>query len=175
MPQPIFVVEAVDVRRATQQGTDRTLTIQKVVFPEIKQKQMAHAPGGGVGEVNHRLPQLDPISPKFEVKGIDQDVLRQFGFAGGVSDKWVFSAAVREKSTSRMIPLRAVIQGVVSAWTPDEHSVGDLHGCNFEMIEVVHYEYHLDGEELFYWDFYTRVYRTNGTDVFEQVRNALGA
>lgn len=175
MPQPQFVVEAVDVRRATATGNDRTLTIQKVVFPEIKQKQTAFAPGGGVGEVNHRLPQIEPLSPKFEVKGIDQDVLRQFGFAGGIADKWTFAAAVREKGTSRLLPLRATIQGVISTWTPDEHSTGDLHGCNYEMIEVVYYEYTLDGETLFLWDYYNRIYKTNGVDVFADIRNALGA
>lgn len=175
MPQPHFVVEAVDVRRATATGNDRTLSIQKVIFPEIKQKESGFAPGGGVGEVNFRLPQIEPINPKFEIKGIDRDVLRQFGFAGGVSDKWVFAAAIREKGTSKLMPLRAVLQGVVSTWTPDEHSTGDLHGCNFEMTEVVFYEYSLDGEVLFLWDFFNRVYRTNGIDVFAPIRNALGA
>lgn len=175
MPQPQFVVEAVDVRRATSTGNDRTLTIQKVVFPEIKQKQVEHNAGGGIGGVNFRLPQIEPLSPKFEIKGIDQDVLRQFGFAGGVADKWTFAAAIREKGTSRLLPLRATIQGIVSTWTPDEHSNGDFHGCNYEMIEVVYYDYTLDGEQLYLWDYYNRVAKTGGTDIFAPIRNALGA
>lgn len=72
-------------------------------------------------------------------------------------------------------PARAIIEGAVSTWEPDESSPGDFQGCTHTFSSVTHYEFTLDGEELFYVDFHERIFRRNGVDLFEDVRKALGA
>ncbi len=67
-----------------------------------------------------------------------------------------------------------MIQGIVSTWTPDESELGGLAGCNYEINEVTHYEFSIDGTELFYFDWMEGVGRSGGVDWFQDVRTALG-
>lgn len=178
MPQTPYVLEMVDVRRATQSGNQRGWTLNKMVLPPITHKTISHTPGGGIGQLDIRLPQIEPIEPKFEVKGIDEDVIRQMARqasgGGGDTDKWTFAGAFRDKRTGKEIPCRAVIEGVICAWQPDEHEAGNYFGCNYEMKEVSHYEFIFNGVELWYWDFWERVNRSGGFDAVQGLRNALG-
>ncbi|MGD9740881.1 MAG: phage major tail tube protein [Bauldia sp.] len=172
--QPLYVLEAVDVRRADETDQSRRLTITKIALPEVKRKTTNFAPGGGIGELAIAMPQIDPIMPKFELKGYDTDIISRMGFATGQHDKWLFAGALRDKQTGKAIPARAVIQGIVSTWTPDESELGGLAGCNYEINEVTHYEFSIDGTELFYFDWMEGVGRSGGVDWFQDVRTALG-
>lgn len=173
--QPIYVFEAVDVRRADEPDSSRARTIEKLVLPSIKRKTVEFTAGGGIGTVNHVLPQIDAPEPAFAVKGLDVDVLTRFGFGAGSHDKWVFSGAVRNKSAGgRMLAFRAIIQGIVAEWAPDEFSAGEFLGCNHTIHEVTHYELILDGRELWYWDEEELEARSGGVSWFAEIRNALG-
>jgi uncharacterized protein len=169
--QPLYLLTAVDVRRAEQAGTSRATTISKLTIPAIKFLTAAHNPGGGVMGVDFALPRIEPVEPAMEVKGFDMDI---FGGLGTV-DRWVFAAAVRDKKTNRAVPARAIIEGAITEWEPDEASPEEFVGCTHTFKEVTHYEFHLDGQELWYVDFWERVLRSNGTDHFAGERTALGA
>lgn len=172
--QPLYVLEAVDVRRADQPDSSRALTISKLGLPAIKRMNAEHNPGGGVGKVNFVFPQIEQVEPKFELKGIDVDIIRSMGLAAGQQDKWIFAGAYRDKRTGRVLAGRAIIRGVVSEWEPDEQAAGEFFGCNYMLQEVTHYELTLDGQELWYWDWYEREGRGGGQSWFSDVRAALG-
>lgn len=173
--QPLYVLEAVDLRRADQAGSSRALTVSKLGVPEIKRKTSAYQPGGGNAEVQFAFPILDPIFPKFELKGYDEDVLNYFGMTAGNMDRWTFAGALRQKQGGQAIPSRCVIEGVLEQFTPDEYTPGSLMGCNYQLCEVTHLEFSIDGAEIIYFDFYERVTRSGGVDRFSDVRLALGA
>ncbi|EAV44956.1 probable bacteriophage protein [Stappia aggregata IAM 12614] len=169
--QTIYMLTAVDVRRAEKAGTSRALTIAKLTIPPIKFATAGHNPGGGVMAVDYTLPRIETLEPKFMVKGLDTEV-----FGGlGERDRWVFAGAYKDKFTGRDIPARAVIEGAVSQWEPDESDPVDFQGCNHSLTEVTHFELTLDGQELFYIDAQERILRRNGVDLFAGVRGALGA
>jgi uncharacterized protein len=172
--QPLYVLEAVDVRRADQPDSSRALTISKLGLPAIKRMNAEHNPGGGVGKVNFTFPQIEQVEPKFELKGLDVDIIRSMGLAAGAQDKWIFAGAYRDKRSGRVLAGRAIIQGVVSEWEPDEQAAGELFGCNYMLQEVTHYELILDGQELWYWDWYEREGRGGGVSWFSDIRQALG-
>ncbi|KAI94097.1 tail tube protein [Rhodomicrobium udaipurense JA643] len=174
MVLPLYVIEAVDVRRADETDTSRAITISKLGLPALKRLSAEHKPGGGVGGIEFVFPQIEKIEPKFEVKGIDLDALTRFGFANGVYDKWTFAGAWRDKRTGKALPARATITGIISDWESDEFSPGELVGCNHTLKEVSHYEFTLDGKEIFYWDFYEREARSGGVSWMSDVRSALG-
>lgn len=169
--QPLYLLTAVDVRRATQAGTSRATTISKLTIPAIKIVTSEHNPGGGVMAVNFAQPRIEAVEPAFEVKGFDTDVFGGFGEV----DRWVFAGSVRDKKTGKAQPARAVIEGAVTEWEPDEASPTDFVGCNHAIKEVTHYEFWLNGEELWYVDFWERVLRRKGVDLFAADRQALGA
>lgn len=170
--QPLYQLTAVDVRRAEEAGTSRATTITKLALPGLTFAGADHTPGGGVMAVKFAQPRLDAIEPKFEVKGLDLDVFRGLGRP----DKWIFAGAYREKKPGGggTVGARAIIQGAISVWEPDESDPAAFQGCNHTITEVTHYELVLDGVELFYIDFFENVLRVNGVDMFADDRKALG-
>lgn len=169
--QPLYLLTAVDVRRATQAGNSRATTISKLTLPPIKFVTTSHNPGGGVMAVDFAQPRIEAVEPAFEVKGFDTDVFWGFGEV----DRWVFAGAVRDKKTNKGLPARAIVEGAVTEWSPDEASPEEFVGCNHAIKEVTHYEFWLNGVELWYVDFWERVCRRNGVDLFAPERQALGA
>lgn len=171
--QPLYLLTAVDVRRAEVAGTSRATMISKLALPGLTFVTSEHSPGGGVMAVNFVQPRLEAVEPKFESKGLDLDVWRGMG----ARDRWVFAAAYREKRPGggATVGARAIIEGAISVWEPDESDPAEFQGCNHTFSEVTHYELTLGDKELFYVDTFERVLRVNGVDMFEEERRALGA
>ncbi|WP_223479258.1 phage major tail tube protein [Oricola indica] len=169
--QSLYLLTAVDVRRATEAGSSRATTIEKLTIPPVKFATVPHNPGGGIGAVDYALPRLEVFEPAFMVKGIDTDIFRGMGTV----DRWTFAGAFRDKKLNRVVPARAIIEGAVTEWEPDESSPTEFLGCNHAIKEVTHFEFTLDGTEYWYFDFEERVIRRAGVDLFADVRNALGA
>lgn len=168
---PLYVLTAVDVRRAEEEGSSRATTISKLMIPSVKFLTVDHNPGGGVMQTSFALPRIEAPEPKMEVKGVDLDIFRGLG----KSQRWVFAQALRDTQTGADVPARAVIEGAIVDWEPDEAAPDEFQGCTHMFKEVTHYEFSLNGEELFYIDFFERVLRVAGEDHFAGVRNALGA
>jgi phage tail tube protein FII len=171
--QPLYLLTAVDVRRAEQAGSSRAVSniISKLTIPAIKFKTADHNPGGGVMGVAFTLPRIEPIEPAMQVKGFDVDIFGDLGQVG----KWTFAGALKDKKTGKDTPCRAIIEGAIVEWTPDDGDPEAFLGCNHAFKEVTHYEFSIDGTELWYADFWERVVRLKGTDMFAGVRTALGA
>lgn len=173
--QPLYIMEAADVRRADEPESSRALTIGKVGLPGIKFLNAEHKPGGGIGGVNFVFPQYEPFEPKFELKGIpDVDIMENFGLTDGTKNKWIFAGSCRDKKTGILVPSRAIIEGIVAEWEPDEFELGELVGCNHVLQEVTHYSFYFGGKELWYFDWWERVARRGGTDRYADIRTALG-
>lgn len=171
--QPLYMLTAVDVRRADETGNTRATTISKLAFPSIQFAGSEHSPGGGVMSVNFAQHRINALEPRFEAKGIDLDIFRGMGQTA----RWTFAGAYREKKPGGggLVPGRGIIEGAVTMWEPDESDPAEFQGCNHSFTEVTHFEFHIDDRELFYVDFWERVVRVDGVDLFADVRRALGA
>jgi len=173
--QPLYIMEAADVRRADEPESSRALTIGKVGLPAIKFFNTEHKPGGGAGAINFVFPQIEALEPKFELKGIpDVDIVENIGLTDGTKNKWIFAGAVRDKKTGILLPSRAIIEGIVAEWEPDEFEIGELVGCNHVLHEVTHYEFHLGDKELWYYDWWEREFRRGKKNPLAAVKAALG-
>lgn len=169
----LYLLTAVDVRRATQPDSSRAITIASLTMPSLTMATAEHNPGGGVGAVNFALPRIEAPEPAFNAKGIDTDVFSGFGQV----DRWVFAGAYQKRGPGggKAVPARAIIEGAITTWEPDESDPAEFQGSSHTFNEVTHYELVLDGVELFYWDFWERILRFNGVDLFAEQRTALGA
>ena len=168
---PLYLLQAVDVRRASQPGQSRAIIISKLALPNIKFKSSSHSPGGGNGEVEFLQPRIDALEPKFDAKGIDTDIFKGIGQV----DRWTFAGAYKDKKSGKTLPARAIIEGAVAEWEPDESDPSEFQGCSHAFKEVTHYEFSLNEEALWYWDFWERVNGPDGDDSFAEIRQALGA
>ncbi|MCF1502898.1 phage major tail tube protein [Afifella sp. H1R] len=168
--QPLYLLTAVDVRRAEQTDTSRVWTIDKITLPPIRFVEVEHTAGGGVGTVGFLMPRVEKIEPAFGVKGVDIDAFAGFGQV----DRWVFAGSYHDRRTGAKVGGRAVIEGAIRTWEPDESSPTEFQGCNYSFAEVTHYEFVLNGKEHWYWDNWERVCRSDGIDHFAAERRALG-
>lgn len=170
---PLYLLTAVDVRRATQSDSSRAITIASLTMPGLTFATGEHNPGGGVMAVNFALPRIEAPEPAFSAKGIDTEIFNGMGRP----ERWVFAGAYNRRAPGggAVVPARAIIEGAITAWEPDESDPAEFQGCTHTFAEVTHYELVLDGEELFYVDVYERVLRTGGVDLFADHRRALGA
>lgn len=169
--QPLFVLSAVDLRRATEAGSSRATTIQKLVFPSPKLQTVSHSAGGGVGAVNYTLPRSEAPEPKAQIGGPDKDLFRGFG----KPTQWTFSASYIDQDTGEPIGARGVFTGAVSTYEPDETDPESMQNCNFMFANVTEFGFTLGEDELFYINHQTREMRFHGEDLMEPHRRALGA
>ena len=170
-----YIMEAIDVRRATTPDSSRRKIIKTMALPSLTRITGELLAGGSVGKLTLSYPQIEALEPKFSTHGPDLDVLRNFGLVpGNAMDRWVFAGSMRIRQSQAPVPARAIIEGVVNAWEPDENTPGELMGCNHTFAEVTHYELIIDGEELIYFDDDENVARSGGNDWFAATRRALG-
>lgn len=169
--QKLYLLQAVDVRRASQPGNSRAIIISKLALPSIKFKTSNHNPGGGNGEVEFLQPRIEALEPKFEVKGIDTEIFNGMGSV----DRWTFAGAYKDKKTGKSIPARGIIEGAVAEWEPDESDPAEFQGCSHAFKEITHYEFSLNDKSLWYWDWWERANGPAGKDSFAEIRQALGA
>ncbi len=170
---PLYLLTGVDVRRATQPDTSRATVISSLTMPGLTFATGEHNPGGGVMAVNYALPRIEAPEPAFSAKGIDAEI-----FTGmGRPDRWVFAGAYNRRAPGggAIVPARAIIEGAITSWTPDESDPAEFQGCTHTFAEVTHYELVLDGVELFYVDAHERILRVGGDDLYAEHRRALGA
>lgn len=168
-----YIMEAIDVRRADQPETSRQKIIQTMGLPALTRLTAEHLGGGSIAKLNLSFPQIEPLEPKFATAGFDLDTLRHFGLAAGSFDRWVFAGSIRIRRGG-VVPGRAIIEGVVNTWEPDESTPGELMKCNHTLAEVTHYELLIDNEEIIYFDDDENVARSGGVDWFAPTRRALG-
>lgn len=170
-----YIMEAIDVRRANRPGTSRQKIIQTLALPALTKRTGEHTAGGAVMGLNLSFPQIEPLEPKFATGGFDLDTLRHFGLSAGTGewDKWVFAGSIRIRRGGT-VPGRAIIEGVINTWEPDENTPGELMKCNHTIVEVTHYELVINNEEIFYVDDDENVARSGGVDWFQPTRRALG-
>ncbi|WP_298981583.1 phage major tail tube protein [uncultured Roseibium sp.] len=166
----LYMLTGVDLRRAKDPESSRHTIISKLVLPAVKFKTANHNPGGGVGSVDFTLPRIEPLEPAMEVKGIDTEIFKGFG---GTED-WTFACAYKDKTTGLDVPARGIIRGVVAEWEPDESDPDAFQGCNYSFKEVTHFDFTLNNEPVFYFDFFENEIRPNGESLTAGFNAALG-
>jgi P2 family phage contractile tail tube protein len=170
-----YIMEAIDVRRATQPDSSRRRIIKSMALPALTRVTAEMMSGGSIAKLNLSFPQIEALEPKFSTFGPDLDVLKNFGLTpGNAMDRWVFAGSMRIRKSQDPVPVRATIEGVVNAWEPDENTPTELMGCNHTLAEVTHYELVIDGVEMFYFDDDENEARSNGKSWFAATRRALG-
>ncbi|WP_420415133.1 phage major tail tube protein [Roseibium sp.] len=169
MANPAYQLTIMDVRRATRAGTSRPLKISKIILPAVKFLTVNRNPGGGVGSIDHGMPRLEPLEPGWETFGPDDDV-----FTGmGEMDKWTFGCAYKRKNGAP-VPARIEIEGVITEWAPDEGSASEFQKMSHKFQTVTHYEFILNGKELFYFDEEEIEIRRDGVSLTQPHKTAAG-
>lgn len=139
------------------------LTLQEMKVPTLSESENDHTPGGGRVAVGIAS-VIEKLECTFKLTGSDPELLSMFGL--GKRNRQTFTAlgAVRDKSTGGLIEAKSVIEARLGKIEGDGFKRSDLHGHDYALIEVWHYELYFNGEEKFFFDFMTNTLRIDGVD-----------
>lgn len=157
-----YMLEAVNLF-CGDDAEGKFLTLDELKVPDLTEAEQDHAPGGGpvaVGVATH----IEKLESTFKLAGYDPDMLKHFGLGKKARQRYTAVGVVRDKRTGRAIEAKSILEARLGKIAPDAFKKGDLHGHEYALIEIMHYELYFDGGEQFYWDFFTNTLRVQGAD-----------
>jgi P2 family phage contractile tail tube protein len=160
----LFVMEAVSLFCGDEDPTaGKHLSIQELKLPDMNETFADHTPGGG--RVGIEVPVgIEKFEAPFKLTGFDPQVMSQFGLHTKVAQNYTAYGSVINRRTGAAIEAKALMEGRLGKVSPEAFKKGDLHGFDYAINGITHYELHFDGVEKFYFDFFTNAWRVDGVD-----------
>lgn len=152
MASTFFMLEAVNLF-VGDDAQGKALTLSELKVPDLVEADQDHTGGTGgvtVGWTTH----MEKLEATFNLNGYDPDLMRYFGLGGVKPKTFTALGAVRNKRTGKVVEAKSIIGGRLSRIASDAFQRGNLHGHEYAVKEITHYELHFDGEEKFFWDFF---------------------
>ena len=162
MASTIYIMEGVNLFCGDDDPTNsKHLTLESLKLPDLQESYTDHMPGGApVGiELSTGVEKLEST---FKLKGFDMPLLRQFGLGSRSKYKYTAYGAVRDKRSGALVESMAVFEARLGRIAGDEFSKGETMSHEYALNEITHYEFHMNGAEEFYWDFWSNVMRVGG-------------
>ena len=170
----IYVAEAMNIFVGTGANASKHLTITENTLPILEEKTVEHHAGGSIGALEIGGLGLNALTQGFKLSGYDPQAMGQFGVVGTTNNNaFTTYGVMRDKQGNTPIELRAVVWGRLTKIQKDTFKRGDLATQTHEIKEITHYELFWNGGELYYYDFYSSVWRINGTDQNQAVNSIL--
>lgn len=148
--------------------------LQSVGLPTLERVTFAHLGGGAVGEVNFSMGAFRALDTSFKFAGFSKDSYRLLGIGNNEPQNFTTYGVLRNKKTGREAQAKAILSGMIGRLAPDAFDRSNAFGHDHGITEVMHYELFVDGEEWFYWDYFTSRVRQFGNDVTQKARTILG-
>lgn len=148
------------------------LVIQELKVPNLEENYVDHVAGGApIGvEVDTHVMRLEAT---FKMAGWNQNIFKVFGKNALQENIWSAYGLLRDKRTGAAKQATAIFQGRLGRIAPDNFRRTDLHGHEYSIRGIMHYQLTIQGEEWFYWDFYTNERRVFGVDMNTDINSIL--
>ena len=119
---------------------------------------VARFPNGGTTEVDQAVaaaadafPGWASASPEVRADVLDKVAALIFARSAELGELLAREVGkTRAAGTGATVGARAVIEGAISVWEPDESDPAEFQGCNHSFTDLTHYEFHLGDRELFF-------------------------
>jgi len=164
MSSTFYMMEAVNLFCGTDDPTKgKHLSIAELKLPDLQAIYADHHAGGALVATEFEV-GIEKLEPTFKLSGFDPDLLSQFGL--GTKHRQFFTAygVIRDQRTGKPIEAKSIIEARLGRIAPDAFQRGEMHGHEYAMNSVVHYELWFNDAEKLYWDFFTSSWRVDGVD-----------
>lgn len=169
----LFIMEGANLFCGDEDPTaSKHLTLSELQLPTLQEMTQDHHPGGSPVQVEVAL-GIQKLEAGFKLAGWDPQLLAQFGLGARARKKFTAYGAIRNKREGTMIEARSVFEGRLGKVSPEAFQRGELMGYEYAIMEILHYELHYDGEEKYYWDFFTSDWRVDGKQQNADERSIL--
>lgn len=152
------------------------LTLENVKLPTLTEKTKDHMPGGGVIGLKIGMRSFEPLSMTFKLRGLNPDVMNKFGVNGNARRKYTFRGNVRDLAEGINLKAEGIITGRLVKVDQGEFSRDEGVSNDYEVAEIVGYQFILDGKEKVYFDYFAGPigWRVDGVSEFAEEARNLG-
>jgi len=169
----IFIMEGANLFVGDEDPTkSKHLTLTELQLPNLQEIMQDHHPGGSLFQVEVSL-GIEKLEAGFKLAGWDEDVLSKFGLGARARKKFTAYGSIRDKREGTLIEAKAIFDARLGKVGPDAYQRGDLMGYEYSIQEIMHYELFYDGDEKYYWDFFTSDWRVDGVSQNSDERQIL--
>ncbi|MCI5078703.1 phage major tail tube protein [Oricola sp.] len=169
----IYIMEAANLFCGDDDPTaSKHLTLTELQLPNLQEMYQDHHPGGSRVQIEVAV-GIQKLEASFKLAGWDPDLLTQFGLGARALKRFTAYGVVRNKRTGTAIEAKAVLEGRLGRANPEAFQRGEMQGYDYAINEIMHYELHFEGEEKFYWDFFTTDWRVDGASQNADERSIL--
>lgn len=148
------------------------LTLSELKLPDLQEIFADHHGGGSNAAVEFAV-GVEKLEPTFNLAGFDPDLLTEFGLSTRYRNKFTAYGVITDQRSGREIEAKAIIEARLGRVAPDAFTKGEMHGHEYAMNSVVHYELWFDGSEKIAWDFFENLWRVDGVDQNANVNRIL--
>ncbi len=191
MGNSLFTMESVnlicgDTGDRAQPGETTHLEIRELKLPALEENYMDHAAGGApiAIEIDSHVNRLECT---FVLAGWNPYVMTMMGRSLRELQHYTAYGVIRDRRTGFALKGMAVLWGRLGRVNPTNFRKGDLHGFEYSIRNITHYELLLatgptaqgtDGltamSEIYYWDFFEPAFRVDGIDIKAEENLILG-
>lgn len=152
------------------------LDLENVKIPALSERSKDHTPGGGVMSVKFGMRSIEPITIDFKLKGINPRTMAQFGINTPNRRRYTVRGNVIDMRTGEEIASKAIVEGRILSVDIDQFSRDSGVSTGYRLDEIVHYEFHLGNDEIYYFNFWEGPsgFRVNGVSTFLSMTRNLG-
>lgn len=142
-------------------GASLHLELDEISLPTLQEKYADWHPGGSVGGTEVPV-GIEKLEATFKLGGSNDAVMAQFGLGSRMTHTYTAYGALRDQITGAMSQSRAVIRGRLGKVEPNAFKRGEMHGHDYTINGIIHYELYMGGREIYWWDFVSGEWRVNG-------------
>lgn len=140
----------------------KDLILNSVEIPAMEEITATHLAGGANAEIEIGTRALKALTCSFKTTGYDPQTAVKFGIGSGDIIPYTFYADVKNKNGGANVQVKAVMRGTLTMVKPDSSERSKLLSHDHAIKEIFHYELYFGKQEIYFWDFFARIWRVNG-------------
>ena len=175
MPNPVLAMDYANMycgSGATDDKWSNHLTLMEVKLPSLEMQYNDHRAGGA--PVYIEIPTgIARLECTFVLVGVTRQVM-------ALVDSWVEQQRnfyvygnVRDQMSGAAFQAGAMMRGQLGRADPQNFRKGDVLSTNYSIRGIIHYEFGLGGNLVYYWDFFQSQRYHNGVDMNKIINENL--
>jgi P2 family phage contractile tail tube protein len=146
--------------------------IPSVTLPTITKKTEEYRAGGMHGPVQVEL-GLEKMELALKAGGLKRQLIAMLGARTVGASQFRFAGAYQDDGTGLVTAVEVICRGRVLEWNPNEAKAGDDNEHEFK-IALSYYKVAVAGADLLEIDLPGMVFKVDGTDIYSDIRFAIG-
>jgi phage tail tube protein FII len=149
------------------------LTMSEAKWPGMEENYVDHLAGGApVGiEINTHFNKPEVT---FTLAGWNPQVMKLLGSWSKDLQRFTLIGGIRDRLTGKLFAAKGEVWGRLGKAAPNAFNKGQNMAHEYAVKGVTHYELTFNGEQLWYWDFFTNSLIIGGVDRMAEMNAILG-